>query len=60
MSIARRDDRHNEDLIGDIADSFGRALAAKQPERDGDGEPRPRFVVTGDKRRQDPKDRSTR
>ncbi|WP_020668083.1 hypothetical protein [Amycolatopsis nigrescens] len=55
MSIARKDDRHNEDLVGEIADNFNRALSAKQGE---DGEPqsqRPRFVVTGDKRTPPPK-----
>jgi hypothetical protein len=50
MSVARKDDRHNEDLVDEIADSFNRALGAKKA---GDDEPeagRPRFVVTGDSR----------
>jgi hypothetical protein len=60
MSVARKDDRHNEDLVGEIADSFNRALGAK---KNGDDEPeakRPRFVVTGDSRTPPSKNRRAR
>jgi hypothetical protein len=58
MSVARRDDRHNDDLAREISDSFNRAVSAKQPAAEdpaaaGDGESSPappRFMVTGDKR----------
>lgn len=58
MSVARRDDRHNDDLAKEISDSFNRAVSAKQPAAedpaaagDGDTAPAPpRFMVTGDKR----------
>ncbi|ASR34291.1 hypothetical protein BAY61_04005 [Prauserella marina] len=69
MSILRKDDRHNEDLVGQIADTFTRAVnasaAAKQEtdEGSGTGEPapepseQPAFVVTGDRRAQSKKRR---
>ncbi|SFB51826.1 hypothetical protein SAMN05216266_115158 [Amycolatopsis marina] len=64
MSVARRDDRHNDDLVREISDSFNRAVA-KRPDPTGtaavsseasedtaaeSATPAPRFVVTGDKR----------
>jgi hypothetical protein len=54
MSIARRDDRHNEDLVKEIAAGFNHALGAGQRTDEGENageEPAaPRFVVTGDSR----------
>lgn len=63
MSISRKDDRHNEDLVDEIAEGFNRAMSATSPaqrddaEDQSDGEhvaeaPRgaPRFIVTGDQR----------
>ncbi|MBK1788885.1 hypothetical protein [Prauserella cavernicola] len=52
MSIARKDDRHNEDLVREISDGFNRAVGAKREKEEGDTEPQeqPRFVVTGDMR----------
>ena len=47
MSLARKDDRHNEDLVEEIADGFKRTL--KEPE--DEGKPKsPGFVITGDAR----------
>jgi hypothetical protein len=60
MSVARKDDRHNDDLVGEIADSFNRAVGEKQAK---DGElkaDKPRFVVTGDNRVQPRKNRGVR
>ncbi|HEV7975959.1 hypothetical protein [Amycolatopsis sp.] len=60
MSVARKDDRHNDDLVGEIADSFNRAVGEKRVK---DGEPaaeKPRFVVTGDNRTQPRKNRGVR
>jgi hypothetical protein len=60
MSVARKDDRHNGDLVDEIADSFNRALGEKRAE---DGEPKaekPRFVVTGDNRVPPRKNRGAR
>jgi hypothetical protein len=50
MSIARKDDRHNEDLVSEISDSFNRAIAKKKAEEDEGAAPAPRFIVTGDSR----------
>jgi len=51
MSVARKDDRHNDDLVGEIADSFNRAVGAKKRTEDGEAKAEPpRFVVTGDAR----------
>jgi hypothetical protein len=50
MSVARKDDRHSEDLVDEIADSFNRALSAKKAEDGEQKAERPRFVVTGDSR----------
>jgi hypothetical protein len=60
MSVARKDDRHNEDLVGEISDSFNRALSEKKTEDGGAQAPAPRFVVTGDSRAVRKKDRGTR
>ncbi|PXY32409.1 hypothetical protein [Prauserella muralis] len=52
MSIARRDDRHNADLVREIAEGFNQAVGSRR-EDDEDGEPRqdkPRFTITGDSR----------
>ncbi|MEU6643737.1 hypothetical protein ABZ863_14460 [Saccharomonospora sp. NPDC046836] len=59
MSIARKDDRHNADLVREIADSFNRAVNAKEPDAEDAAErtERPRFVVTGDMRNPPKKDR---
>jgi len=64
MSVARKDDRHNDDLVGEIADSFNRAVGEKRAK---DGETpeagkteKPRFVVTGDNRTQPRKNRGVR
>ncbi|WP_370946772.1 hypothetical protein AB5J62_04095 [Amycolatopsis sp. cg5] len=50
MSIARKDDRHNEDLVKEISAGFNRAVGAKQGDEDTADKPKPRFVVTGDSR----------
>jgi hypothetical protein len=51
MSVARKDDRHNDDLVGEIADSFNRAVGEKKRTEDGESRAeKPRFVVTGDAR----------
>ncbi|WP_116051542.1 hypothetical protein [Amycolatopsis palatopharyngis] len=58
MSVARRDDRHNDDLVREISDSFNRAVTnrpATSGEPDSPDSPEappapPRFTVTGDKR----------
>lgn len=54
MSIGRKDDRHNADLVREISDSFARAVEGESEPADEPGtepaEPRPRFVITGDKR----------
>lgn len=57
MSLSRKDDKHNADLVDEISDSFNRAVARQRDSRDSDtdhdGEvqrPAPRFVVTGDQR----------
>jgi hypothetical protein len=66
MSIARKDDRYNSDLVNEISDGFNRARAARDeadPETEtatgagGDGEhtkdsppARPSFIVTDDMR----------
>ncbi|WP_216214186.1 hypothetical protein [Amycolatopsis aidingensis] len=51
MSVARKDDRHNEDLVAEIADNLNRRLDTGSREDTGSGEEQqPRFVVTGDRR----------
>jgi len=48
MSIARKDERHTEELVDEISDGFNRAVGATKPE---EGKPaQPRFVITGDAR----------
>jgi len=46
MSYARKDDRHNDDLVDEIADGFKRKLEEKRE----DGKPAPGFTITGDAR----------
>ncbi|HET6285479.1 hypothetical protein P3102_04750 [Amycolatopsis sp. QT-25] len=66
MSIARKDDRHNEDLVREISDGFNRALGAeKAVEKDEtDTEAAkpaaPKFVITGDSRATPPPRRKDR
>ncbi|WP_410651934.1 hypothetical protein [Amycolatopsis sp. cmx-4-54] len=69
MSIARKDDRHNEDLVREISDGFNRALGAeKAVEKDEKGEKgtvaakpaAPTFVITGDSRATPPPRRKDR
>ncbi|OZM75107.1 hypothetical protein CFN78_02770 [Amycolatopsis antarctica] len=50
MSVARKDDRHNDDLVSEISDGFNRALTAKDADQDGEKKEQPKFVVTGDSR----------
>jgi hypothetical protein len=48
MSIARKDERHTEELVDEISDGFNRAVGGDKVE---DGKPaQPRFVITGDAR----------
>lgn len=63
MSIARKDDRHNEDLVREISDRFNRAVGP-EPSEDaagdsdkGDRAEQPRFVIAGDNRTQRPERR---
>lgn len=60
MSVARKDDRHNDDLVNEISDGFNRALNAKEADQEGEKPQQPRFVVTGDSRAKAPKDRRGR
>jgi hypothetical protein len=60
MSVARKDDRHNENLVDEIADSFNRALSAKKADEGEQKRERPRFVVTGDSRTAPRKNREAR
>lgn len=62
MSIARKDDRHNDDLVKEIAEGFNRAVGSKKSGDDaGEAEkPKPRFVVTGDSRTPPPRGRKSR
>ncbi|WP_326568407.1 hypothetical protein VSH64_42705 [Amycolatopsis rhabdoformis] len=51
MSYARRDDRHNDDLVDEIADGFERTLKEKREDSEGNAKPAgPGFVITGDAR----------
>ncbi|MBE1580249.1 hypothetical protein NQK81_17820 [Amycolatopsis roodepoortensis] len=63
MSIARKDDRHNEDLVREISDGFNRALGAeKAVETDTEAAKpaAPKFVITGDSRATPPPRRKDR
>ncbi|KFZ82523.1 hypothetical protein ED92_01080 [Amycolatopsis sp. MJM2582] len=66
MSIARKDDRHNEDLVREISDGFNRALGAEkaveQDEKDAAATKpaAPQFVITGDSRATPPPRRKDR
>ncbi|GAA4549109.1 hypothetical protein [Amycolatopsis samaneae] len=59
MSIARKDDRHNEDLVSEIADSFNREIGEKKTGEEN-AEAKPRFVITGDSRATPPPRRRER
>ncbi|QWF79246.1 hypothetical protein [Amycolatopsis sp. CA-230715] len=59
MSIARKDDRHNDDLVKEIADGFNRAVGSKKSEDEAE-KPKPKFVVTGDSRTPPPRGRKSR
>ncbi|MGH3433371.1 MAG: hypothetical protein ACRDQB_11110 [Thermocrispum sp.] len=54
MSVSRKDNKHNADLVNEISDSFNRAMDRKKdgdPGHDADEErAAPRFRVTGDQR----------
>lgn len=53
MGIARKDDRHKEELVSEIADSFTRALSERERDgehSDGSQADKPRFTITGDQR----------
>jgi hypothetical protein len=60
MSVARKDDRHNGDLVDEIADSLNRALGEKRAEDNEPKTEKPRFVVTGDNRVPPRKNRGAR
>ncbi|RSN36209.1 hypothetical protein DL990_08770 [Amycolatopsis sp. WAC 01416] len=63
MSIARKDDRHNEDLVREISDGFNRALGAEEVvEKDTEAAKpaAPKFVITGDSRATPPPRRKDR
>ncbi|RSN57324.1 hypothetical protein DMH01_28205 [Amycolatopsis sp. WAC 04182] len=65
MSIARKDDRHNEDLVREISDGFNRALGAEAVEKDerdtvAAKPAAPKFVITGDSRATPPPRRKDR
>ncbi|WP_165436305.1 hypothetical protein [Amycolatopsis suaedae] len=48
MSVFRRDEKHREKLVDEIADGFNRSLGRTKPE-DDKPEP-PKFRITGDRR----------
>ncbi|WP_028851196.1 hypothetical protein [Thermocrispum municipale] len=54
MSLFRKDDRVNEDLVDEISDSFNRAMQRKQRREEAheaeEKKATPRFLVTGDQR----------
>ncbi|OXM44225.1 hypothetical protein [Amycolatopsis alba] len=64
MSIARKDDRHNEDLVREISDGFNRALgtekAVEEKETEAAKPAAPKFVITGDSRATPPPRRKDR
>ncbi|WP_181774281.1 hypothetical protein [Amycolatopsis pittospori] len=64
MSIARKDDRHNEDLVREISNGFNRALDSEKTVEDADAEKAkpaaPKFVITGDSRATPPPRRRDR
>ncbi|EMD27510.1 hypothetical protein ACFWMR_32745 [Amycolatopsis thailandensis] len=64
MSIARKDDRHNEDLVREISDGFNRALGAEKAVEEKNEEAAkpaaPQFVITGDSRATPPPRRRDR
>ena len=61
MSIARKDDRHNEDLVREISDGFNRELGKEKAVDDQEEQPKaPKFVITGDSRATPPPRRRDR
>ncbi|MDX3190524.1 hypothetical protein PV458_19115 [Streptomyces sp. MN03-5084-2B] len=60
MGIQRKDERHNEKLVDEIAEGFNRAVGEKKTESDPDEAPKPRFVITGDARATPPPRRRQR
>jgi|GEM_PF-6043031 len=57
MSVSRKDDQHNEDLVREIADSFNASMRSRRDaedtddaEADGTQESQHRLVITGDQR----------
>ncbi len=65
MGIQRKDERHNEKLVDEIAEGFNRAVGEKKPGSDTpesgtDEAPKPRFVITGDARATPPPRRRQR
>ncbi|OLZ56947.1 hypothetical protein [Amycolatopsis keratiniphila] len=63
MSIARKDDRHNEDLVREISDGFNRALGAEKAVDEDAAAAKPaapQFVITGDSRATPPPRRKDR
>ncbi|MFI5606354.1 hypothetical protein [Amycolatopsis sp. NPDC051903] len=51
MSYARKDDRHNDDLVNEIADGFARTIKEKKVDEDGTVKSSgPGFTITGDAR----------
>ncbi|MEV5719605.1 hypothetical protein AB0L41_37455 [Amycolatopsis mediterranei] len=57
MGIQRKDERHNEKLVDEIAEGFNRAVGENKTE---DEAPKPRFVITGDARATPPPRRRER
>jgi hypothetical protein len=58
MGVQRKDEKHNEEPVDEIAEGFNRAVGAKNTE---DGAPaKPKFVITGDARATPPKRRRER
>jgi hypothetical protein len=56
VGIQRKDERHNEKLVDEIAEGFNRAVGEKTE----DEAPKPRFVITGDARATPPPRRRER
>ncbi len=50
MGIQRKDERHSEKVVDEIAEGFNRAVGEKKTESDTGEAPKPRFVITGDAR----------
>jgi len=60
MSVSRKDDQHNEDLVREIADSFNASMRSRRAAEDAEDaeeaaaeatqESQHRLVITGDQR----------